>query len=34
MAQKHEVTRQPTVQTLLSYLEKWQLNDTGSWRLV
>lgn len=34
MAQKQKVTRQPTVQTLLKYLEKWHLNDTGSCRLV
>jgi hypothetical protein len=34
MAKKHEVRRQPTVQTLLNYLEKWHLNDTGSSRLV
>jgi hypothetical protein len=34
MAQKQKVKRQPTVQTLLKYLEKWHLNDTGSCRLV
>lgn len=34
MAQKQESRRQPTAQTLLKYLKKWQLNDTGSCRLV
>lgn len=34
MVQKQKLTRQPTVQILLKYVEKWHLNDTGSCRLV